>query len=58
MDIIRAWKDAEYRHSLSPAEQALLPASPAGDLVLTEEDLGVVAGGGPVGKPSNNPWGC
>lgn len=29
-DIIRAWRDAEYRLSLSDAEQALIPPHPAG----------------------------
>ena len=29
-DIIRAWRDAEYRNSLSEADQALLPPHPAG----------------------------
>ncbi len=29
-DIIRAWRDTEYRLSLSEAEQSLLPPHPAG----------------------------
>jgi len=29
-DIIRAWRDTEYRASLSPSEQALIPPHPAG----------------------------
>jgi mersacidin/lichenicidin family type 2 lantibiotic len=29
-DIIRAWKDAAYRDSLSAAERAALPDNPAG----------------------------
>jgi mersacidin/lichenicidin family type 2 lantibiotic len=45
MDIIRAWKDAEYRNSLSEAERAALPPHPAGLIALTDEDLGAVAGG-------------
>ena len=45
MDIIRAWKDEEYRNSLSEAERAALPANPAGLIALTDEDLGAVAGG-------------
>ena len=31
-DIIRAWKDAAYRDSLSAAERAALPDDPAGAL--------------------------
>ena len=44
-DIIRAWKDPEYRLSLSAAEQAWLPDHPAGTIELTEAELAVVAGG-------------
>ncbi len=29
-DIIRAWRDTEYRLSLSEAQQALIPPHPAG----------------------------
>ncbi len=45
MDIIRAWKDPEYRLSLSEAEKALLPDHPAGIVELTDAEMGVVAGG-------------
>jgi mersacidin/lichenicidin family type 2 lantibiotic len=45
MDIIRAWKDPEYRLSLSEAERALLPAHPAGLIELTDLELGAVIGG-------------
>jgi mersacidin/lichenicidin family type 2 lantibiotic len=45
MDIIRAWKDEEYRNSLSEAERAALPEHPAELITLTDEDLGAVAGG-------------
>jgi mersacidin/lichenicidin family type 2 lantibiotic len=43
-DIVRAWKDAAYRESLSAEEQALLPASPAGEFELSDADLEVVNG--------------
>jgi mersacidin/lichenicidin family type 2 lantibiotic len=45
MDIMRAWESIDDRNSLSEAERAVLPADPAGDIVLTEEDLGAVVGG-------------
>ena len=50
-NIIRAWKDEEYRRSLSEAERALLPGHPAGLVELTEADMsridgGLAAGGG------------
>jgi len=44
-DIVRAWKDAGYRQSLSAAERASLPAHPAGMIELADADLGVVSGG-------------
>jgi mersacidin/lichenicidin family type 2 lantibiotic len=44
-DIVRAWKDPEYRRSLSAAEQTLVPAHPAGSIELADEDLPQVAGG-------------
>lgn len=44
-DIIRAWKDEEYRNSLSDAERAQLPENPAGLIELPDEELDAVAGG-------------
>lgn len=46
-NIIRAWKDEEYRLKLSDAEIAQLPNHPSGLLELTDADLGSVAGGLP-----------
>jgi mersacidin/lichenicidin family type 2 lantibiotic len=40
LDIIRAWKDEEYRLSLDE-----MPAHPAGLIELTDADLELVAGG-------------
>ncbi len=45
VDIIRAWKDEEYRSSLSEAERAKLPEHPAGVIELTDVELERVAGG-------------
>ena len=42
---IRAWKDEDFRLSLSEAELAQLPGNPAGPVELTDEQLRVVAGG-------------
>ena len=38
-DVIRAWKDPEYRSSLGQAELAALPENPAGAIELSDEDL-------------------
>jgi mersacidin/lichenicidin family type 2 lantibiotic len=46
IDIVRAWKDEEYRSSLSAEQQALLPANPAGELELSDADLEAVHGAG------------
>lgn len=47
--IARAWRDPEYRKSLSPKELKELPDSPVGepntDALLSEDDLESVAGG-------------
>jgi mersacidin/lichenicidin family type 2 lantibiotic len=45
VDIIRAWKDEEYRLSLSAAQQASLPQNPAGMIELKEAELEAVTGG-------------
>jgi mersacidin/lichenicidin family type 2 lantibiotic len=44
-NIIRAWKDPNYRNSLSEAERAALPPNPAGAIELSDADLSTVAGG-------------
>jgi mersacidin/lichenicidin family type 2 lantibiotic len=44
-DIIRAWKDARYRSSLSAEERAAMPENPAGSIELDEEELDAVVGG-------------
>jgi mersacidin/lichenicidin family type 2 lantibiotic len=41
---IRAWKDPEYRASLSAEGLASLPENPAGLIELTDADLGDVSG--------------
>jgi mersacidin/lichenicidin family type 2 lantibiotic len=43
--IIRAWRNPEYRRGLSPTERELLPAHPAGRIELSDDELLVVAGG-------------
>lgn len=40
VDIIRAWKDQEYRSTLSADQLASLPQSPVGMIELSDEDLG------------------
>lgn len=44
MKIVRAWKDAAYRESLSAEEQALLPENPAEAIDLDDTELDTAAG--------------
>ncbi|MBV9282326.1 MAG: mersacidin/lichenicidin family type 2 lantibiotic, partial [Chloroflexi bacterium] len=45
LTIIRAWKNEEYRLSLSEAERAALPGHPAGRVELSDAALDGAAGG-------------
>jgi len=45
LDVVRAWKDDQYRRSLEGPELGALPANPAGMIDLSEIELGAVAGG-------------
>lgn len=45
VDIGRAWKDEEYRNSLTPEQLAQIPSNPAGDVEMSQEDLDDIAGG-------------
>jgi mersacidin/lichenicidin family type 2 lantibiotic len=44
-EIIRAWKDKNFRDSLNEEQQAQLPANPAGLVEIDDEQLVQVAGG-------------
>ena len=48
MDIIRAWKDEDYRMSLTPEDRARLPENPAGPVELTDADLTGAGAGAPA----------
>ena len=43
--IVRAWKDAEYGAALSLDEASMVPAHPVGGIELTDDVLGMAAGG-------------
>ncbi|HEU4407283.1 MAG TPA: mersacidin/lichenicidin family type 2 lantibiotic [Polyangiaceae bacterium] len=63
IDVARAWKDGEYRASLSEAERASLPENPAGAIELTEAELEGVAGGNVAATLDGSTckfysWGC
>ena len=44
-DIVRAWKDADFRASLELDDLDHLPENPAGVVELSDQDLYSVAGG-------------
>ena len=50
-DLIRAWKDADFRAALTEGERALLPANPAGAIDLSSAELEGIDGGRPRGVP-------
>jgi len=54
-DIIRAWKDEDYRLSLSEAERALLPEHPAGLIELAGAEMDGVGGGNISGITACHP---
>ena len=45
IDVVRAWRDEEYRNSLTQEERASLPENPAGLAVINDSVLRSVTGG-------------
>jgi mersacidin/lichenicidin family type 2 lantibiotic len=45
-EIIRAWKDKNFRDSLNEEQRAQLPVNPAGLVEIDDAQLVQVAGGG------------
>lgn len=45
VDVVRAWRDEEYRNSLTEEERASLPENPAGAAVVEDSVLQILAGG-------------
>lgn len=43
-DVIRSWKDEEYRLSLSHEQRAMLPEHPAGIIELADDELDAAGG--------------
>ena len=43
-DVIRGWKDEDYRQSLSVEQRAMLPQHPAGVIELSDEELDIAGG--------------
>lgn len=45
VNVVRAWKDPEYRKSLTPEQLASLPENPAGNSALTDQEAEQIAAG-------------
>ena len=45
VDVVRAWKDSEYKFSLTGEQQSALPEAPANLDDLSDEELEEIAGG-------------
>jgi mersacidin/lichenicidin family type 2 lantibiotic len=45
IDVIRAWKDEQYRASLTEEQRASLPENPVGMVDVSEANLEAVVGG-------------
>ncbi len=58
LDVIRAWKDEEYRASLTEEERKLLPEHPAGLIELGDAELEKVGGAAPSRKLSHRKKRC
>jgi mersacidin/lichenicidin family type 2 lantibiotic len=50
LDVVRAWRDEEYRNSLSAEERASLPENPAGVATVDESTLRTITGGSILSK--------
>ena len=55
IDIIRAWKDPEYRSGLSPEELASIPVNPAGEALSDIEAAMITAGYSQLEEPQEVP---
>jgi mersacidin/lichenicidin family type 2 lantibiotic len=44
LEIVRSWRDAKYRRSLSADQLLRLPGNPAGSADLTDDELKVAGG--------------
>ena len=44
LDVIRGWKDEDYRRSLSHEQRAMLPEHPAGVIELSDEEMDAAGG--------------
>jgi mersacidin/lichenicidin family type 2 lantibiotic len=59
IDIARAWKDEEYRNSLTEEQRSQLPENPAGIIELADEEMESLTGAGKGNRDNTSgPKGC
>ena len=51
LDVVRAWRDEEYRNSLTSEERASLPENPAGLATISDDTLRSITGGCCISVP-------
>lgn len=56
--IVRAWKDADYGATLPLEEASLVPAHPVTSIELSDDALGLAAGGQMLGTEYLESLGC
>jgi mersacidin/lichenicidin family type 2 lantibiotic len=54
-NVVRAWKNVEFRYSLSEEERAALPAHPAGLMAMADDQVTHAVGGS---SEHILTWGC
>jgi len=55
-DVVHAWKDEQFRSSLSEEVQSALPAAPENAGAMSDEELKQAAGGFMLLPPVDGPW--
>jgi mersacidin/lichenicidin family type 2 lantibiotic len=58
VDVVRAWRDPQYRRSLSREQRAALPRNPAGEVQVSEQELQAASGAGPETGVQTTAWFC
>jgi mersacidin/lichenicidin family type 2 lantibiotic len=58
VDVVRAWRDPQYRRSLSAEQLECLPTHPAGRVQVDAKDLRTASGISAEFAPQTTAWFC
>jgi mersacidin/lichenicidin family type 2 lantibiotic len=58
VDVVRAWKDAKYRRSLTPQQLESLPKNPAGRVDVSDRSVRDVHGFDGEARLTTTAWFC